>query len=74
MPGTMRCNSFVRLPGSSATVGAVGAWRGPWLKVDASAPPCVDLTLTPDPFGPTPPALVPLPGPEPYLVRLEAEP
>ena len=53
---------------------AVGAWRGPWLKVDASAPPCVDLTLTPDPFGPTPPALVPLPGPEPYLVRLEAEP
>jgi serine/threonine-protein kinase len=53
---------------------AVGAWRGPWLKVDPGAPPCVELTLTPDPFGPTPPALVPLPGPEPYLVRLEAEP
>jgi len=53
---------------------AVGTFRGPWLKVDASSPPCVDLTLTPDPFGPTPPAVVPLPGPEPYLVRLEAEP
>jgi serine/threonine protein kinase len=52
---------------------AVGAWRGPWLRV-ATQPPCVDLTLTPDPFGPTPTAVVPLPGPEPYLVRLEIEP
>jgi len=53
---------------------AVGTWRGAWLKVDPASPPCVELTLTPDPFGPSPPAVVPLPGPEAYLVRLEAEP
>jgi serine/threonine-protein kinase len=50
---------------------AIGGWRGPWIQVDTAAPPCVELTLTPNPFGPTPPAVVALPGSEEYLVRLE---
>jgi hypothetical protein len=57
--------------GSSRDV--AGVYRGPWLVVDPAAPPCVELALTANPWGPTPPALVPIPGPEEYLVRLEAE-
>jgi serine/threonine-protein kinase len=49
----------------------VGVWRGPWIAVDPAAPPCIDLTLTPNPWGPSPPAVVALPGSEEYLVRLE---
>jgi len=61
--------------GVKASAGdAVGTWRGPWIAFDAGAPPCLELTLTPDPFGPTPPALIPLPGPEPYLLRIESPP
>jgi eukaryotic-like serine/threonine-protein kinase len=51
----------------------VGTWRGPWIDVDPAAPPCVELTLTPNPWGPSPPALVAIPGSEEYLVRLEAQ-
>ena len=51
----------------------VGVERGPWVSMDPAAPPCIELTLTPNPWGPSPPAAVPIPGPEPYLVRLEAE-
>ncbi len=50
---------------------ALGTWRGPWLAVSAETPACLELTLTPNPWGPTPPAAVPPPGPEPYLVTLE---
>jgi len=58
----------------ASTADAVGTWRGPWIAFDAGAPPCVELTLTPDPFGPTPPAAIPLPGPERYLLRVESQP
>jgi tRNA A-37 threonylcarbamoyl transferase component Bud32 len=49
----------------------VGTWRGPWIDVDEAAPPCIELVLTPDPWGPAPPAVVAIPGSEEYLVRLE---
>jgi serine/threonine-protein kinase len=49
----------------------IGIWRGAWIAVDPSAPPCVELTLTPNPWGPQPPAVVAIPGSEEYLVRLE---
>ena len=49
----------------------VGSWRGPWIQVDPQAPPCVELTLTPNPWGPAPPAVSAIPGNEEYLVRLE---
>jgi hypothetical protein len=51
---------------------AVGAWRSVPVKLDAAAPPCVELTLVPNPWGPTPAALAPPPGDEEYLVRVEA--
>jgi serine/threonine-protein kinase len=57
------------VPASARDV--IGTWRGPWIQVDAGAPPCVELTLTPNPWGPAPPAVVAIPGPEEYLVRLE---
>jgi serine/threonine protein kinase len=50
----------------------VGTWKSPPVKLDASAPPCVELTLVPNPWGPTPAALVAPPGDEEYLVRVEA--
>jgi serine/threonine-protein kinase len=49
----------------------VGVWRGPFIQVDEAAPPCIELTLTPNPWGPTPPAAVAIPGEEEYIVRLE---
>ncbi len=49
----------------------IGVWRGAWIGVDSAAPPCVELTLTPNPWGPQPPAVVAIPGSEEYLVRLE---
>jgi eukaryotic-like serine/threonine-protein kinase len=49
----------------------LGTWRGPWIDVDPAAPPCIELTLAPNPWGPAPPALIALPGSEEYLVRLE---
>jgi serine/threonine-protein kinase len=57
------------VPGSARDV--VGNWRGPWIMVDPQAPPCVELTLTPNPWGPAPPAVIAIPGNEEYLVRLE---
>jgi len=51
----------------------VGVYRGPWLTVDGAAPPCIELTLAPNPWGPSPSVAVPLPGPEEYLVRLETQ-
>ena len=64
----------VHRPGQSVKPTArdvVGTWRGPWIDVDAAAPPCVELTLAPNPWGPAPPALIAIPGSEAYLVRLE---
>jgi serine/threonine-protein kinase len=52
---------------------ALGAWKGPWISLEGSEPPCIELTLTPNPWGPSPPVLAPYPGPEEYLVRVEAE-
>jgi hypothetical protein len=51
---------------------AVGAWKSVAVKVDATVPPCVELALVPNPWGPTPAALVAPPGDEEYLVRVEA--
>jgi serine/threonine-protein kinase len=51
---------------------AVGVWRGSWLDVDPAAPPCIELALSPNPFGPTPAAVTAMPGSEEYVVRLEA--
>jgi hypothetical protein len=50
----------------------VGAFVGPAIAVNAADAPCIELTLVPNPWGPTPPAIVALPGEEEYLVRLEA--
>jgi serine/threonine-protein kinase len=50
----------------------VGAWRSVALNFDAASPPCVELTLVPNPWGPTPAALAAPPGDEAYLVRVEA--
>jgi eukaryotic-like serine/threonine-protein kinase len=50
----------------------VGAFLGQTISVDAANPPCVELTLVPNPWGPAPPAIVALPGDEEYLVRLES--
>jgi len=52
---------------------AVGPWHGSWVAVDPSAPPCIELTLTPNPWGPSPPAVTAIPGPEEYLVHVDAE-
>lgn len=49
----------------------VGTWRGSWIDVDPAAPPCLELTLAPNPWGPSPPAVTAIPGSEEYLVRLE---
>jgi predicted Ser/Thr protein kinase len=50
----------------------VGAWTSVPVKFDATVPPCVELTLVPNPWGPTPAALAAPPGDEAYLVRVEA--
>jgi serine/threonine protein kinase len=50
----------------------VGTWRGPWIDVDPAAPPCVELALSPNPSGPSPAAVTPVPGSEEYVVGLEA--
>jgi predicted Ser/Thr protein kinase len=51
---------------------AVGAWKSVAAQFDAVVPPCVELTLVPNPWGPTPAALAAPPGDEAYLVRVEA--
>jgi serine/threonine-protein kinase len=51
---------------------AVGAFSGPNIDVETANPPCIELTLVPNPWGPTPPAIVAIPGEEEYLVRVEA--
>jgi hypothetical protein len=58
-----------KLPAS--TRDTVGAWKSVALDVDAAAPPCVELTLVPNPWGPAPAALAAPPGDEEYLVRVE---
>jgi eukaryotic-like serine/threonine-protein kinase len=50
----------------------IGAWKSVPVKFDAAVPPCVELTLVPNPWGPTPAAVVAPPGDEEYLVRVEA--
>jgi eukaryotic-like serine/threonine-protein kinase len=50
---------------------ATGAWKSVPVTFDTAVPPCVELTLVPNPWGPTPAALVAPPGDEEYLVRVE---
>jgi serine/threonine protein kinase len=51
----------------------IGLWHGAWINVDPAAPPCLELTLTPNPWGPTPPAVIAIPGDEEYVVRVEGQ-
>ncbi|HEX6767626.1 MAG TPA: serine/threonine-protein kinase, partial [Polyangiaceae bacterium] len=52
---------------------ASGTWRSAWIDVDAVAPPCIEVTLAPNPWSPPPLAIVPPPGNEEYSVRVETE-
>jgi hypothetical protein len=49
-----------------------GAWQSAWIDVDPSAPPCIEISLAANPWSPPPLALVPPPGNEEYLVRVES--
>jgi len=60
--------SLAKSPRDSA-----GAWQSAWIDVDPSAPPCLELRLVPNPWSPPPLALVPPPGAEEYLARVEAQ-
>ncbi len=48
----------------------VGTYRSAPIDVDPAAPPCVELALVPNPWGPSPPAILAPPGDEQYLVKL----
>ena len=50
-----------------------GAWQSAWVSVDPAAPPCIELALAPNPWSPPPVAIVPPPGPEEYVVRVEGK-
>jgi serine/threonine-protein kinase len=50
-----------------------GAWQSAWIDVDPAALPCIELTLAANPWSPPPLAVLPLPGAEEYLVRVEAQ-
>jgi serine/threonine-protein kinase len=50
-----------------------GAWRSAWVDMDPAVPPCIEVSLAPNPWAPPPLALVAPPGNEEYLVRVEAE-
>jgi len=62
--------SGAKVPKSPRDV--VGTFQTVAVAVDPSAPPCLEVTLVPNPWGPTPPAVVAPPGDEHYAVRLEA--
>jgi serine/threonine-protein kinase len=50
-----------------------GAWRSAWIDVDPANPPCIEVTLATNPWAPPPLAIVPPPGNEEYVVRVETE-
>jgi serine/threonine-protein kinase len=50
-----------------------GAWQSAWIDVDPAAPPCIEVSLAPNPWATPPLALVAPPGNEEYVVRVEAE-
>jgi hypothetical protein len=50
-----------------------GAWQSAWIDLDPAAPPCIEMSLAPNPWSPPPLAIVPPPGAEEYVVRVEAE-
>jgi serine/threonine-protein kinase len=50
-----------------------GAWRSAWIDVDSANPPCIEVSLAANPWAPPPLAIVPLPGSEEYVVRVETE-
>jgi serine/threonine-protein kinase len=52
---------------------SLGAWQSAWIDVDPSAPPCIELSLAANPWAPPPVAVVPPPGNEEYLVRVDTE-
>jgi hypothetical protein len=62
--------SGAKLPTSPRDV--VGTYRSVDVEVDAASPPCIELTLVPNPWGPNPPAIVAPPGDELYSIRVEA--
>jgi serine/threonine-protein kinase len=49
----------------------VGTYKSAPVSVDAANPPCLELTLIPNPWGPTPPAVVAPPGDEEYALKVE---
>jgi hypothetical protein len=50
-----------------------GAWQSAWIDVDPANPPCIEVALVANPWAPPPLALVPPPGNEEYLVRVEGQ-
>ncbi len=52
----------------------VGSWRSTPMAPDSAQRPCVQLSLVPNPWAPTPHPLVAPAGEEPYWVELSAEP
>jgi hypothetical protein len=52
---------------------SAGAWQSAWIDVDAANPPCIEVSLVSNPWAPAPLALVPPPGNEEYLVRVEGQ-
>jgi serine/threonine-protein kinase len=68
----------VRIHRAGATVpksprDASGAWRSAWIEAAPAVPPCIEISLSPNPWAPPPLALVAPPGNEEYLVRVEGE-
>jgi hypothetical protein len=51
----------------------VGAYRTAWVDLGADGPPCVELELVVNPWSPPPQPILPPPGHEEYVVRLEVE-
>jgi tRNA A-37 threonylcarbamoyl transferase component Bud32 len=68
----------VRIHRTGASVPAsprdvVGAYRTAWVDLGADGPPCVELELVVNPWSPPPQPILPPPGHEEYVVRLEVE-
>ncbi|HEX6273707.1 MAG TPA: serine/threonine-protein kinase [Polyangiaceae bacterium] len=50
-----------------------GTWRSEWIESKNAGAPCIELALAPNPWAPPPVALVPPPGGEEYVVRVETK-
>jgi serine/threonine-protein kinase len=59
------------LPKSAHDV--AGTWRSTWIPFETGAPPCIELALAANPWAAPPLAVLPPPGAEEYVVRVEAE-